>query len=295
MKIEAETFMDYLDSALAGTDSKALADLIAGSAELQREERAYRRLQAAERLAQSESDSLPPTFEHAVMRRVRVAVPPGEPSLVQQMGSACAELLSSLVSHPRILASSCLSILAIALIPVFVLQSGVQPSDAPLSRDLYDPAREQPYMRLVNAVTARIPEGYRAISFGAAGRTIPGDKVDVVWLYHQNKRSTATLIARDVQVLSTERRSEEESDSPAYSTVTLLLAAEDAGKVELAASTGQLALSVRDSSDAGQNSKPQSPVSVVTSSKAQPELDFLGPDGQVERYLVRDGRLIPRI
>ena len=294
MKIEAETFMDYLDSALSESDRHTFAALIAEDASLQREERAYRRLHAAERLAESEADSLPPTFEHAVMRRVRVAEPPHDNSALHAMLTALSSLLSGFALRPQLTASLSLAFLALTVTPLVVLHGGNVSDEAIPSKDLYDPSREQPYMRLVNAVTARIPEDFRAVSIDVSGWAVPGDKVDLMWLYQEQKKSTISLIARDVQVLSVERENETPSDGPRQSTVTLLVPAADPGKIPLAASTGKLALSIRTPSGDRQMTAP-APLSAVSDTASQPELDFLGPGGQVERYILRDGRLVPRV
>lgn len=111
-----------------------------------------------------------------------------------------------------------------------------------------------------SGVSARIPEGYRAVTIKVDVRTAvegfvrPGSRVDVSWISNVNGRPTLTVIVQNAQVLSVERS--EKSDqaqagAPVPSTATLLVTAADAQKIQLASIEGSLTLSLRGDSDSG--------------------------------------------
>lgn len=129
----------------------------------------------------------------------------------------------------------------------------------------------------VNALTASIPAGHRAIAIaidatGAVeGWAQAGARVDVIWVTGYSGRRTSSVIASNVKILSANRRIEgfgatpqrnssgsakgaekpKQDDGGIPATVTLLLTAHDAMRVRLAALHGRLSLSLRGTDDAG--------------------------------------------
>lgn len=124
----------------------------------------------------------------------------------------------------------------------------------------------------VNALTASIPPGYRAIAISVdatssvEGWAQPGARVDVVWVTEYTGRNTASVIAHNAKVLSANRRTEgvhasqrgkktggasQASLDAIPPTVTLLLSVQDSMKVRLAALHGKLGLVLRGAEDTG--------------------------------------------
>lgn len=115
----------------------------------------------------------------------------------------------------------------------------------------------------VNAITASIPEGYRAVAIpinaetGVEGWVRPGAKVDVVWISQHRGRPLVSTIVENAEVLSAERSVERNPNpnaagKPVPSHVTLLLSVKDAQKIQLAKTTGSLSLSLRGDEDTNQ-------------------------------------------
>lgn len=123
----------------------------------------------------------------------------------------------------------------------------------------------------VNALTATIPSGYRAIAIAVnatssvEGWAQGGARVDVVWVTDFTGRNIATTIAHNVKVLSANRRTEvgpvnakgksgaraQQPEEAIPPTVTLMLTLQDAMKVRLAALNGDLSLVLRGIDDTG--------------------------------------------
>jgi pilus assembly protein CpaB len=124
----------------------------------------------------------------------------------------------------------------------------------------------------VNALTASIPPGYRAIAIdvnatsSVEGWAQPGARVDVIWVTRFTGRQTASVIAPNAKVLSANRRVEgaaasapritnqsqtKKGDEAIPKTVTLLLTSRDAMRVKLAALHGSLSLVLRGVDDSG--------------------------------------------
>lgn len=106
-------------------------------------------------------------------------------------------------------------------------------------------------------VTARIPEGYRAISIrvdatsSVEGFARPGARVDVQWVSSMRGGSGVTTIVQNAKVLSAERQINPNAPpgAPVPSTVTLLVTSEDASRITLATATGRLTLVLRGDTD----------------------------------------------
>lgn len=104
-----------------------------------------------------------------------------------------------------------------------------------------------------------IPPGMRAISvrvnevIGVAGFVVPGTRVDVMVILRQGTESIARVVVSNVQVLTAGTRYDQESAREGKpmpsSVVTLLVAPEDAERIGLAASEGQIMLTLRNPID----------------------------------------------
>jgi pilus assembly protein CpaB len=104
-----------------------------------------------------------------------------------------------------------------------------------------------------------IPEGMRAISVrvnevvGVAGFVIPGTHVDVLVTLKSGADSTTRVVVSNVQVLTAGTRYDQDKSKSGEpipsSVVTLLLTPEDAGRVVLASSEGQIMLALRNPLD----------------------------------------------
>lgn len=161
-------------------------------------------------------------------------------------------------------------------------------------------------VRPANQVTANIPSGFRAVTIRVDARTSvegfvrPGAKVDVVWATYIRGEPSVTVIVQNAKVLSAERSVDSSADPnvPVPSTVTLLVSARDASKIQLASTEGKLSLSLRGDEDDGRGDS----AGPVTRSNllAGPQVDktrHRSTEGTVsvggKRYFVRNGRLIP--
>ncbi len=133
-------------------------------------------------------------------------------------------------------------------------------SDQPLHRDYLTEIRP------TNVITAHIPEGYRAVTINVNERSSvegwarPGARVDVVWASKIRGQEAVTVIVQNARILSAQRQTDtslspvagsNNKDVGVPSTVTLLVTAKDAAKIQLASTTGSLSLSLRGDNDAG--------------------------------------------
>ena len=104
-----------------------------------------------------------------------------------------------------------------------------------------------------------IPPGMRAISvkvnevIGVAGFVVPGTRVDVMVILHTGNTSVARVVVGNVQVLTAGTRYDQESAREGKalpsSVVTLMVSPADAELVGLAASEGQIMLTLRNPMD----------------------------------------------
>jgi len=142
---------------------------------------------------------------------------------------------------------------------------GVLVADQPIHRDFLTS------LQPVNALTASIPKGYRAIAISVdatssvEGWAQPGARVDVIWVTKDFGMQMAYVIAPNAKVLSANKKAEgarvdgKDKEGEVPSTVTLLLSVRDSMRVRLAALNGRLALVLRGiDSD---NNKPAGPIS----------------------------------
>lgn len=137
---------------------------------------------------------------------------------------------------------------------------GLLIANQPINRDLLTS------LQPVNALTASIPTGYRAIAItvdatsSVEGWAQPGARVDVFWVTTLTGRRTVSMVAANAKVLSANSKTEasQQQRDPAKAaaeeipnTVTLLLSNKDALRVRLASLHGRLSLVLRGSEDSG--------------------------------------------
>jgi pilus assembly protein CpaB len=104
-----------------------------------------------------------------------------------------------------------------------------------------------------------IPPGMRAISvkvnevIGVAGFVVPGTRVDVMVIMHQGQGSVARVVVSNVQVLAAGTKHDQEvaktGEAMPSSVVTLMVSPDDAERVGLASSEGQILLTLRNPLD----------------------------------------------
>lgn len=106
-----------------------------------------------------------------------------------------------------------------------------------------------------------IPAGMRAISvkvnevIGVAGFAVPGTRVDVLAMVQQNQDQMSRIVVSNVQVLTSGTRFDQEASrkdgKPIKTTVvTLAVTPQDAERIALAASGGEIILALRNPLDA---------------------------------------------
>ena len=115
-------------------------------------------------------------------------------------------------------------------------------------------------------LTANIPEGMRAISVksdevvGVAGFLLPGTHVDVLVTYRSEKsqEQRTAIVLQDVGILTAGQQThpDPEGKPTSVNVVTLLLKPEEAEKVVLATSLGQIHFVLRNGSDREQTNNP---------------------------------------
>lgn len=106
---------------------------------------------------------------------------------------------------------------------------------------------------LPNDVAAHIPSGYRAVSLAVSGTSAvegwasPGANVDVALIAKHEGVDTSNILARDVLVLSVDRKSAADAHTPSATpaTITLMLRKTEASQVALAARVGSIVLHLR--------------------------------------------------
>lgn len=106
-----------------------------------------------------------------------------------------------------------------------------------------------------NAVTSKIPEGYRAVTIsvnaetGVEGWVRPGARVDIVWISTIRSKQVVSTIVEDAEILSAENSTDAAAKGAMPSHVTLLTTVEDAQRIQLAKSSGTLSLNLRGTGD----------------------------------------------
>jgi pilus assembly protein CpaB len=164
-------------------------------------------------------------------------------------------------------------------------------------------------VRPTNPITGTIPEGFRAVTIsvdqirGVEGWARPGARVDVMWISRIDGKPAANVIVQNARILSAERQTDNKSQPgmPVPSTVTLLVTADDAAKIQLASTTGTLTLNLRGDNDTGKSTKGgATTIDELLGGSSQPipqnaaegRVRIPGPNG-VEEFELRDGKLVP--
>ena len=154
-----------------------------------------------------------------------------------------------------------------------------------------------------NVLTAKIPEGFRAVTIRVDARTSvegfvrPDAHVDVEWATRINGTPAIVTIVENAKVLSAERQTQSQTaqGAPVPSTVTLLVTAKDAKKIQLATTTGKLSLSLRGDEDpgsAGGGGITLKDLMPGGKKRTQENVDGTVTIGGV-RWLLVDGKLVP--
>ncbi len=182
--------------------------------------------------------------------------------------------------------------------------------DQPLHSDYVTSSRP------TNALTIKIPDGYRAVTISVDARSSvegwarPGAKVDVVWASQIRGQPAVTIIVNNAQVISAERQVESTTGSnakqggPVPNTVTLLVTAQDAAKIQLAAITGTLTLSLRGDNDPGKADTSLAGSLTVNDLYPRgstedapaitgPRIRMKNDRGEIEEFILNDGKLKP--
>jgi Flp pilus assembly protein CpaB len=166
--------------------------------------------------------------------------------------------------------------------------------------------------RPVNAITAMIPEGYRAVTIqvdvrtGIEGWARPGARVDLVWNTTIRGKQGVAVIVENIKVLSASRSTESSqnvsADAPIPTELTLLASIQDANKIILAQRSGTISLSLRGDSEPGKTEaggaitvddllgtgKATAPRQVT-----QNVIKIKDNNGEYEEFVMQNGRLIP--
>lgn len=181
-------------------------------------------------------------------------------------------------------------------------------ADQPLHRDYITAVRP------TNALTVKIPDGYRAVSISVDVRSSvegwarPGAKVDVVWASRIRGQAAVTVIVQNAQIISAERQTADaapQAGGVVPSTVTLLVTAADAAKIQLAQTTGSLSLSLRGDQDPGKADSnpsitttlddlyPRTAQEAPAAAPTGPRIRMRNAKGEIEEYVFQNGQLVP--
>jgi pilus assembly protein CpaB len=116
---------------------------------------------------------------------------------------------------------------------------------------------------LRRGITARIPDGFRAIAIpvndvrGVGGFVLPGDRVDVLHttsIGRKDEKPVTRTLLEGINVLGVDQRSSENQEEPVVvKVVTLLADPEQAKALTLAQQVGHLTLSLRNVGDDGED------------------------------------------
>lgn len=164
----------------------------------------------------------------------------------------------------------------------------------------------------INAITALIPPGYRAVTIpvdvrtGIEGWARAGARVDVVWNTQIRGKEGVAVIVENAKVLSASRSTESQQnakqDANVPTELTLLASIHDANKIILALKSGSLSLSLRGDSEPGMS---DAGTAITTddllggsrqvNQKVAYEnvIKIKDNNGQYEEFVMREGRLVP--
>jgi Flp pilus assembly protein CpaB len=174
-----------------------------------------------------------------------------------------------------------------------------------------------------SAITANIPEGFRAVTILVDERTSvegwarPGARVDVVWATEIRGEKAVSVIVQNAKVLSAQRQAigamavgpdgqpigpDGQPIGGVPNTVTLLVSVEDAAKIQLGSTTGSLSLSLRGDKDGGAGGSAPAITLTDLLAKSRPDAEkkkrkgiirIRKPNGEYEEMVLEEGRLVP--
>ena len=161
-----------------------------------------------------------------------------------------------------------------------------------------------------NVITADIPEGFRAVSISVSatssveGWAAAGSHVDVLWAHRVRGQPAVTVIVQNAKVLSAERQVEANVNPgmPVPSTVTLLVTAQDAQKIQLAQTAGALNLQLRGDENAGKGGQSSTiTIDELVSGGGEPApkeerkdvIRMKRADGGWDQLIMQGGKLVP--
>jgi len=159
-------------------------------------------------------------------------------------------------------------------------------------------------VRPANVLTAKIPEGFRAVTIrtdsltSVGGFARPGARVDVNWSTRLNGAPAIVPIVENAEVLSADSQTTNQEGTAGIvpNTVTLLVTAEDAKKIQLATSSGSLSLSLRGDNDS-QGSQGRGEVTIPDLLGQPVAKEPVRNDGAVivdgKKYYLVNGSLVP--
>jgi len=159
-----------------------------------------------------------------------------------------------------------------------------------------------------NEIQANIPEGFRAVAVSVndvsnvEGWVRAGAKVDVMLASEVSNKPVITLLAQNAKVLSAGKvassKSSRSSNNVGVTTITIMVTVDEATKIQLAASSGVMSLSLRGDEDTVESPDNQTvtldSVFGLATSRAQ-----AGPsrEGRItfsgRNYVIVGGKLIP--
>jgi pilus assembly protein CpaB len=180
-------------------------------------------------------------------------------------------------------------------------------ADQPLHRDYMTAQRP------TNQLTVKIPDGYRAVSISVndissvEGWASPGAKVDVVWASRVRGQAAVTVIVENAQIISAQRQTVDaapQGGAPVPSTITLLVTAADALKIQLAQANGSLTLSLRGDQDPGKADATPARTTTLDSlyqrqddplpaAPTGPRIKMRNAKGELEEYVFQNGQMVP--
>lgn len=159
--------------------------------------------------------------------------------------------------------------------------------------------------RPINQIQANIPDGYRAVTLGVDATTSvegwarPGAKVDVLLSSVVAAKPVIRVIVQNAKVLSAGMQANGEPQDAGQNvpaTVTLLVTADEAGKIQLASSSGSLSLVLRGDEDAVESEDSLTVnIDTILGREDPPYPTSIVVQGQVKvgekKYQVVDGKL----
>jgi pilus assembly protein CpaB len=160
----------------------------------------------------------------------------------------------------------------------------------------------------VNEIQANIPEGFRAVAVAVddisnvEGWVRAGAKVDVMLASEISGKPVITLLAQNAKVLSTGNvgpgKNLKGSSSGGATTITIMVTVDEATKIQLAASSGIMSLSLRGDEDTVESPDNQTVTLDTVFGLATPHAHSGPPrEGRItfggRNYLIVGGKLVP--